>query len=68
MSTIQTTADTNPLLQPAVFPCFDLIRPEHVGPAMQQLLAGLEAALQQLEAQVEPTWAGLVEPLERLTD
>jgi len=35
---------------------------------MQQLLAGLEAALQQLEATVEPTWAGLVEPLERLTD
>ncbi len=68
MSTIQTTADTNPLLQPAVFPRFDLIRPEHVGPAMQQLLAGLEAALQQLEATVEPTWAGLVEPLERLTD
>ena len=68
MSTTPTTAETNPLLQSSVFPRFDLIRPEHVIPAMQQLLADLEAALQQLEAQAQPTWAGLVEPLERLTD
>ena len=68
MSTTQTTAGTNPLLQSSVFPRFDLIRPEHVVPAMQQLLTELEAALQQLEAQAQPTWEGLVEPLERLTD
>ena len=68
MSTTQTTAETNPLLQSSVFPRFDLIRPEHVVPAMQQLLTELEAALQQLEAQAQPTWEGLVEPLERLTD
>ena len=68
MSTTQTTAETNPLLQSSVFPRFDLIRPEHVVPAMQQLLAELETALQRLEAQAQPTWEGLVEPLERLTD
>ena len=68
MSTTQTTADTNPLLPSAVFPRFDRIRPEHVVPAMQQLLPELEAELQQLEAQAQPNWAGLVEPLERLTD
>ena len=68
MSTTQTTAETNPLLQSSVFPRFDLIRPEHVIPAMQQLLTELATALQQLEAQAQPTWAGLVEPLERLTD
>ena len=68
MSTTQTTAETNPLLQSSVFPRFDLIRPEHVVPAMQQLLKELATALQQLEAQAQPTWEGLVEPLERLTD
>ena len=68
MSTTPTPADTNPLLQPALFPRFDLIRPEHVVPAMRQLLPELEAELQQLEAQAQPTWEGLVEPLERLTD
>jgi oligopeptidase A len=68
VSTTQTTAETNPLLQSSVFPRFDLIRPEHVVPAMQQLLTELATALQQLEAQAQPTWEGLVEPLERLTD
>ena len=29
---------------------------------------GARTALQQLEAQAQPTWEGLVEPLERLTD
>ena len=68
MSTAQTTADPNPLLQPSLLPRFDRIRPEHVVPAMQQLLPELEAELQQLELQAQPTWQGLVEPLERLSD
>jgi oligopeptidase A len=68
VSTTPTAAETNPLLLSSVFPRFDRIRPEHVVPAMQQLLTELAAALQQLEAQAQPTWAGLVEPLERLTD
>lgn len=68
MSTMQTTDETNPLLQTTGFPRFDVIRPEHVVPAMQQLLPALEAALQRLEAEAQPTWEGLVEPLERLTD
>jgi oligopeptidase A len=68
VSTTQTPAETNPLLQSSVFPRFDLIRPDHVVPAMQQLLTELATALQQLEAQAQPTWEGLVEPLERLTD
>src|SRR5262245_12893889 len=35
---------------------------------MQRLLPDLEAELQRLEAQAQPTWQGLVEPLERLSD
>lgn len=66
MRTIQTAI--NPLLDTSTLPRFDRIRPEHVVPAMRQLLPELEAELQRLEAQAQPTWAGLVEPLERLTD
>ena len=68
VTTTQTTAETNPLLQPSLFPRFDLIRPEHIVPAMRQLLPELETELQRLEAQAQPTWVGLVEPLERITD
>ena len=62
----QTTE--NPLLSSAPLPRFDLITPEHVVPAMQHLLATLDAELQQLESQVQPTWESLVEPIERLSD
>lgn len=52
-------------------PPFDRIQPEHVEPAIRQILSELDEALIRLEAQVVPTWAGLVEPLtqmeERLT-
>ena len=58
----------NPLLSSAPLPRFDLITPEHVVPAMQHLLATLDAELQQLESQVQPTWESLVEPIERLSD
>ncbi len=66
-----STAVNNPLLIGKGLPPFDQIQAEHVGPAMTQLLSELEAALTDLENQVEPTWSGLVEPLtqieERLT-
>jgi oligopeptidase A len=58
----------NPLLGSSDLPRFDLITPEHVVPAMRQLLAELETELQRLESQVQPTWEGLVEPIERLSD
>jgi oligopeptidase A len=58
----------NPLLSAAPLPRFDLITPEHVVPAMQQLLATLDTELQRLESQVQPTWEALVEPIERLSD
>lgn len=58
----------NPLIHPSPHPRFDLIRSEHIVPAMRQLLTQLEAELHQLEAKAQPTWEGLVEPLERLSD
>jgi len=61
-------AEPNPLLQPATLPRFDQIRPEHVVPAIRHLLDELETDLEQIEADLQPTWDHLVAPLERLED
>ncbi|MGF1601385.1 MAG: M3 family metallopeptidase [Thermosynechococcaceae cyanobacterium] len=63
-----TASATNPLLICEGLPLFDQIEPQHVVPAMTQLLKELEQELTSLEAKVEPTWAGLVEPLEQLEE
>ncbi|NEQ20308.1 MAG: M3 family metallopeptidase [Microcoleus sp. SIO2G3] len=60
------TAIENPLLIGKGLPPFEVIKPEHVVPAMTQLLAELDEELAKLEAKVTPTWDGLVEPLDRL--
>jgi oligopeptidase A len=67
MSAIATIAD-NPLLKGQGLPPFAQIQPEHVVPAMTQLLAELESELADLEANVTPTWSGLVEPIDRLSE
>jgi oligopeptidase A len=59
---------TNPLLIGQGLPPFDQISPDHVVPGITQLLAEIEAELTQLEANLIPTWDGLVEPLDRLTE
>ena len=61
-------ANDNPLLEDAAYPAFDRIGAQHVAPAMRQLLDDLGAELADLEAHAQPTWEGLVEPLERLGD
>ena len=58
----------NPLLAHGGLPDFAAIQPDHVVPAVTQLLAELDAELTVLEATAQPTWPGLVEPLERLQD
>ncbi|KAB8321099.1 M3 family metallopeptidase [Tolypothrix campylonemoides VB511288] len=57
----------NPLLKGSGLPPFGEMKPEHVVPAFNQLLAELDKELATIEAHVEPTWSGLVEPLEKLT-
>jgi oligopeptidase A len=59
---------SNPLEREGGLPAFDQIRPEHVAPGVRSRLAQLEGELARLEADVEPSWSGLVEPLERLGD
>lgn len=67
MNTVATTPD-NPLLIGEGLPPFHTIQPEHVVPAITQLLAELEQRLTQLEAEVVPTWDGLVVPLEQIEE
>jgi oligopeptidase A len=57
----------NPLLKGSGLPPFGEMKPEHVVPAFNQLLVELDKELATIEAHVEPTWSGLVEPLEKLT-
>jgi oligopeptidase A len=58
---------TNPLLDFSGLPRFASIRPEHVSPAMEQLLADGRAAVAVAE-QAQPTWDAFVRPLENATE
>ncbi len=55
----------NPLLDFSALPRFAAIRPEHVIPAIETLLAEGRAEVERLAAaQDEPTWEAFVDPLE----
>ena len=60
---------TNPLLNSPALPEFSKIRPEHVQPAMAQLIDESRDAIDVLLAAGGPcTWTSLVEPLEDIDD
>jgi len=56
----------NPLLQTHELPPFSAIRPEHVEPAIRQVLDENRARLQQLLDSGADTWDALVVPLEEM--
>lgn len=56
------------MLQNEGFPRFDAVQPHHVVPGIRSLLQQLEGDLLKLESNVEPSWHGLVEPLEKIVD
>ena len=56
----------NPLLTDDTLPAFTKIRPEHVEPAIRELLSVSRARIEELEALATPSFATLVEPLEEL--
>lgn len=62
------TISHHSLLKGDGLPPFADIQPEQVVPAFQDLLAELDKQLLTLEANLQPTWNGLVVPLERLTE
>lgn len=68
MTTASSPADLrdNPLTWTLGLPRFDLIRAEHIVPAVRQLLADADRALTDLEASIEPTWDGSFAKLEAI--
>ena len=59
----------NPLLTPTVLPLFSQIKPEHIEPAISQLLAEVrEVVEQQLKATDCYMWKNLVQPIEEAED
>ncbi|MBW4598428.1 MAG: M3 family metallopeptidase [Calothrix sp. FI2-JRJ7] len=62
------TISSNPLLKGSGLPPFSEIKPEHVVPAVTELITELDAELTKLESNVQPTWSGLVEPLEKISE
>jgi oligopeptidase A len=60
---------TNPLLEQAGLPLFSKIRPEHVEPAIDHLLAENRRRIEELLDNAEqPSWENLVEPIEEWED
>ncbi|HEY0333266.1 MAG TPA: M3 family metallopeptidase [Stenotrophomonas sp.] len=58
----------NPLLDFSGLPRFDQIRPEHVAPAIDQLLADAEAAVKRAEQVAPVNWESFVVPLDDSTE
>ena len=59
----------NPLLQDSELPIFSQIKPEHVQPAIEQLLADARAVIDhQLQSSAEFSWDNLVEPIDAAED
>jgi oligopeptidase A len=56
---------SNPLLDFSTLPRFTAVSPEHVGPAIDQLVADGRATLERLaRLEATPTWESFVEPLD----
>jgi oligopeptidase A len=59
----------NPLLTNSTLPLFSQIKPEHVVPAIDQLLSDARSSVEQhLQATQHYTWKNLIEPLEDVDD
>lgn len=58
---------SNPLLQNTALPAFSKIQPEHVEPALNQVLEQAKQMVEDLLSDIEqPTWEALVMPMEAL--
>ncbi|QDU12863.1 Oligopeptidase A [Gimesia maris] len=62
----QSSLSDNPLLVLEGLPRFDRIEPQHIQPAVKALLEQSEAGLKKIEAEAQPSWEGLMQPLEEL--
>jgi oligopeptidase A len=58
----------NPLRLHTELPRFDLFEPSQVVPGIRGLIEELEADLVEIESAIDPTWEGLIEPLEAIAE
>ena len=58
---------SNPLVDHLDLPQFDQISHQHVEPAVDQVLARAQEELERIEANIDPTWDGLLTPLESIS-
>jgi oligopeptidase A len=58
----------NPLLIGHGLPPFQEVQAEHVIPAIDHLLATVNSELTALEANLTPTWSGLIEPVDKISE
>lgn len=56
----------NPLLQKQGLPRFDQIKPEHIAPAVAQLLEESEKLFNNIEANAAPQWDAIFGPLDQM--
>ena len=59
---------SNPLLSTFDLPPFSQIKPEHIKPAVESLIAEGKAAVEKAVSQVNPTWQSLVLELDEVDD
>ena len=60
------TQPDNPLLLTSGLPKFNEITPDHIEPAITRLLDEAMKRLEDLESDIQPTWKGLIEPIEAM--
>jgi oligopeptidase A len=65
-ASLSAALESNPLLRTDGIPRFDEIAAEHVVPAVTHVLDAVGKGLSELEAMLEPTWDGVMAPLEAL--
>ncbi len=63
---MNTTTTSNPLLSEEGLPPFNLITPEHVVPAIEQVIKNIQARFSEIENNLDPSWEGMIEPLDDL--
>ncbi|TAA45791.1 oligopeptidase A [Corallincola spongiicola] len=59
---------TNPLLSFSGLPRFSEIKPEHVKPAVEQLIADCKAVVEQVASSQEQSWEAVIAPLDTVND
>ena len=57
----------NPLFRTDGLPQFSAIETEHILPGLEQVIADTLSQLERIEANLEPTWKGIIEPLEKMS-